>query len=176
MLNLILSILICAILYVVYRLSALENEVRYLASSNEWDEPPLVLPSDELHFPEEALPDFTNAAPVTLPSPIPLFRTRATPPHEPPQPSAHLLQPPDARTVQEHSSASARAAAQVLDVDLSEAEEAEEAEEEEVEAEEEEQRLVLDDDEEDEEEEIPPPPPSPPPKPVKKPVRRTRRE
>ena len=148
MLNLVLSILICAVLYVVYRLSVLETEVRYLTSSSEWNEPPLVLPTDALGLPDDVLPDFHKAAPsperpIRMPSPL-------SPP-EPPQPSAQWLQPtqpPPATTPEE-----------VVHVDLSEDDPKDEQEE------------TPDDEEGEEDEEEPPPPPKP-----KKPVRRARRE
>lgn len=46
--RIIVALLICALLYLFYRVTILDGEVRYLAEMNTWQEaPPIVLPTDE---------------------------------------------------------------------------------------------------------------------------------
>jgi len=90
MLNVVVVILVCALLYVVYRLNSLESEVQYLASSHEWSEPPppLVLPSD--------LDDVLAAAPE---APLPATPAPTATPPPPATPPPARPTPPDDETI-----------------------------------------------------------------------------
>lgn len=75
LINLALAVVVCALVYAFYRLSALEAEVQYLVGSQDWTEPPPIVLCDAdtcpLPPPPSTLPTpsaLMGVVPVALPA------------------------------------------------------------------------------------------------------------